>query len=95
MQVLPYLEMIEQGRVEFEGQELPVVDIKVIPGYLSEPEMLEFEWNVTAMTKRMITFQINFKTAKYVSAYEEPDRIRITFNDRYMFVSDKDLAIVG
>ena len=36
---------------------------------------------------------MQFETAKYVSANEEADRIRITFNDRYMFVSENDLAI--
>ena len=47
------------------------------------------------MTKRSVKFKLLFQTARYVSAYEVPDKIRITFYDRYMFVSNQELAIVG
>ena len=45
------------------------------------------------MTEFSVRFQLYFKTAVFVSSNEEPDRIRITFRDRYMFVGVNDLAI--
>ena len=37
MKVVPLIDMIEQGTVELNGVDVPVVDIKVIPGDYSEP----------------------------------------------------------
>ena len=45
------------------------------------------------MTKREIELQINFKTALYVSSNYEPDILRISFVDKYMFVGTNDLPI--
>lgn len=85
--------MINKGSVEINGKLLPVLSVEVIPSDYSDTENLRFDWQTTEMTKRSIRFELLFETAKYVSANEEPDRIRITFNDRYMFVSESDLAI--
>ena len=60
MKVVPYIDMIEQGKVELNGVNMPVVDVKVIPGDFSEPSNLLFDWNVSEMTKRSIKFKLLF-----------------------------------
>ena len=93
MQIPPSLDMISKGFIEINGRILPVLSVEVIPSEYSSPEYLRFEWIITEMTKRYIKLQLNFETAKFISANEEPDRIRITFNDRFMFISEDDLTI--
>ena len=87
MQVVPNLEMITEGTVHVDGKELPVVQIDVIASAYSDPDKLDFEWVTTGMTERSVKFQLQFKTAPYVSAQEESDLLRVIFRDPYMFVS--------
>ena len=85
--------MIKKGFIEVDDRVLPVLSVEVIPSEFSSPENMRFEWSVSEMTKRYIRLQLNFETAKFISANAEADRIRITFNDRFMFISEDDLAI--
>ena len=93
MQIVPSIEMITKGTVKIGKQTYPILDIEVIPGDFSNKDFLKFEWKTTGMTKRAVTFQIVFQKAIHVSVNEEPDKLRVTFRDRYMFVSINDLAI--
>ena len=93
MQVLPRLEMIKEGFVEFNGKKYPVLDIDVVAGEYSEPSNLAFDWVTSDMTDRMIRFKITFKTAMFVSTSGESDTIKVTFRDPYLFVSTNDMPL--
>ena len=45
------------------------------------------------MTDRQILIQIIFETAIFVSANEEPDMLKVTFIDKWMFVGTNNLPI--
>ena len=45
------------------------------------------------MTAKTIHLQMIFDEAVYVSSNDEPDILRVTFVDRYMFVSKNGLPI--
>ena len=45
------------------------------------------------MTPRELKIQIFFKTALYVSSGNEPEVLRISFNDKFIFVSQQDIPI--
>lgn len=95
MKVVPDLSMITEGTVKIKGKELPVLEIDVIASPYSDPHQLEFEWVTSGMTKRSVSFQLQFKTAMYVSAQEDSDLLRVIFRDPYMFVGENDLAIAS
>ena len=85
--------MLTKGSIKSGSKTYPVVDIAIVPYEESKPEFLEFDWSATKMTDQAVTFKLLFKTAMYVSASGEPDIIRITFRDPYMFIGENDLAI--
>ena len=93
MQVVPDLSMLTKGIIERDGKKLPVVNIEMTPNEDSKPENLKFEWKAIEMTSTSFRFQVIFETAIFVSTSGEPDVIKITFNDPYMFVGENDLAI--
>ena len=45
------------------------------------------------MSERELKIQIAFNSALYISVNEEPEILRLVFNDRFMFVSLDDLPI--
>ena len=45
------------------------------------------------MTERELKIQIMFDTAVYVSMSSEPETLRISFNDQYMFVSQENIPM--
>ena len=93
MRVLPKLSMIDEGVVHVKGIEQPVLKIEVEASSDSNPADLGFRWETSAMTVNYVRFKLHFSKAKFVSAQEEPDMLKITIYDRYIFVSNMDLAI--
>ena len=45
------------------------------------------------MTERELKIQISFDTAIYISVNDEPELLKLIFNDRFMFVSIDGLPI--
>ena len=45
------------------------------------------------MSERELKIQIIFENALYISANEEPEILRLVFNDRFMFVSLDNIPI--
>ena len=92
---LPDLEMIRHGNFSNdEGIILPIFTLKLIPqGEVSEARNLEFDWFVESMTDRLLTLQIVFKKAHYISIAENNDKLRVIFNDKWTFVS-KDFVFL-
>ena len=45
------------------------------------------------MTERELKLQIIFDTAVYISMSGEPETLRITFNDQYMFFSQENIPL--
>ena len=91
--MLPKLEMITRGTIDINEVEKPVFEVEVVNGFYSDPENLRFSWRVKEMTKRYIILKLIFEKALYVSTEEEKEKLRITFRDKYLFVSVNDMAI--
>ena len=94
MHILPSLSMLNTFKVpQSEDDDLSVFTVEVMPGIDSEPRNLTFDWYATEMTERELKLQIMFDTAVYVSMNNEPETLRITFNDQYMFVSQDNIPM--
>ena len=91
--ILPKLSMLNNGTITINGVEQPVFKVDVVHGEDSDPSKLEFTWQVVKMTSREISIQILFQEAIQVSANEEPDILRLTFIDKYMFVGTNNVPI--
>ena len=76
-----------------DSEEEAVFTVEVIPGKDSDPSKLDFTWSVQEMTERQILIQMNFEDALYVSANEQPDTMRVTFADKYMFVGTNNIPM--
>ena len=70
-----------------------VLDVEVVPGYDSNPEKLKFDWELTHFSEKRIIIQLYFEDAVYVSQNEVPDKLKVIFYDRKMFVSKQNMAI--
>lgn len=86
---------IEKGTMKDPktGKTLPVLDVKVVEGYLSDPKKLKFTWKVKEMQKRELRLQLYFETAMFVSSQEEPETLQVTFNDRQLFTSTNNVPL--
>ena len=93
MRIIPDLAMITNGTVIIDGQRQPVFDVEIIPSLDSDNSKLTFEWNILEMTERTISIQIYFQSAVYVSSNYEPDILRLSFVDKYMFTGTNYLPI--
>ena len=84
MNVLPELSVIEQSSTvkdETTGKDVPVLSVEVIRGEFSDPMKLELTWSAKEMQIRHLKLQLFFETAIFISAQEDPELLRVTFND--------------
>ena len=51
----------------------------MIPGYMSDPEKLDYTYTVGFKDAKTLEVTINFKTPTYVSANQPEDILEITF----------------
>lgn len=57
-----------------------VIELIVVPGEESDPEMLQFDWYTIEVRKFEIDLQLVFEHPLYVSRYrDDEDEIRIRF----------------
>ena len=93
MHIIPSLSMLTNGTIRLNGVDEPVFKVEVLPGSDSDPMKLEFGWKVIEMTERWVSIQMYFEEAMFVSANGEPDTLKITFVDKYMFVGKNNLPL--
>ena len=67
MKVVPELEIIEQGTIEINGVNLPVLSVEVVPDEEQDPKKVNFDWEITSLTEREMKIKLFFKTGVYVS----------------------------
>jgi len=53
---VPNITLVHNGTIMIEGNERPVVDVRVIPGVSSDPAKLHFWWNCTGQDDYTLTF---------------------------------------
>ena len=56
------------------------VELTMVPGFWSEPELLEFSYTMTSMEADEINFKINFDKPFEVSQNIDPERIIVVLN---------------
>lgn len=52
---------------------MPALELKLNPGYYSDPANLTFSYNITAITPRTISVKINFDAPQLISSLDDPD----------------------
>ena len=55
-------------------------DIEVLAGSMSDPEDLQFFWEVTEFTSNEMEIKLSFEKPGYVSSSQESDELVISFN---------------
>jgi len=55
-------------------------------GDWSDKHFLNFTWNVTEFTGRIMKIQLYFENAKYVSSWDEPETLVASFLHRKFFL---------
>ena len=93
MQIIPLLDMLTTGTIEYLGVTYPVLHFEVTTSQDLRPDNLEFSWEIVDLQKRSALFKLIFRDAMQVSAYGSPDILSVTFRDPYMFVGVNNLAI--
>lgn len=87
MSILPDLRVITQGTVLIDKTTLPVLEVYLLKSEFSDERNLAYTWEVSTMTETSVRFSMTFDKARYVSAYSDPEILRVIFRDPYLFVS--------
>jgi len=85
---VPNLTMITNGTIivdEDEGIVERVLRIEVLPGVASDIKYLDFEWEAVNQTSLKLFIQMTFDDPVYISAFTDPDILKITVIDVLMF----------
>ena len=93
MHIIPDLNLLKNMTVPTPEGNLPVFQVNILPGSDSEVSKLDFGWEAISMSPRELKIQIYFKTALYISSNNEPEVLRLVFNDQFMFFSLDNLPI--
>ena len=73
---------------------LPVLQVEVLAGIESNPEDLQFTWNITVQEKDEILVQLYFSNPLLVSSHNRhPDNIPVAFNDPNLFIGMNGLTM--
>jgi len=106
--VVPNLQLINNGTVipnenskkrslaittNSNKQTLPAFQVEVHAGVDSNPEDLQFTWNVTKETKDELHVQLYFENPLLVSVNSDKDNITVTFNDPGLFTGMNGLLM--
>ena len=51
-----------------EDEEIPILEVNLIPGPESNPLYLNYTWSLTAQTETQISIQMNYENATAVSS---------------------------
>jgi hypothetical protein len=76
----PPLSVIMAQQVVVNGELVPALELKLKPGYYSDPMNLTFSYNITAITPLTISLQIYFDVPELISSMEDPDSMEVHFN---------------
>jgi len=87
------LDWVNNGTVDVNGVDLPVIQIEMIPGPDSLAENLELVWEAVNQTSLHIIIQINFTTPRNISSNEEPDFLRVTINHPLLWTARNGLEL--
>lgn len=69
MKLISDLEYLEKATVlDARGESKPVLEVRVVEGYLSDPQKLKFTWSVLEMTRRQLSLQLYFENAIFISS---------------------------
>ncbi len=67
---------------------MPALEVLVIPGQDSSPDLLRYTYNITNTTERTMTLKLKFENPVEVSSVDI-DSLKIIFNDPAYFVGAK------
>lgn len=69
------------------------MQLNVIPGQDTDPEKVDFSWEVLRMSKRSMDLQLAFENPLYISTKQDKEKLEIVFNDRIAFLSEAGLPL--
>ena len=65
-----------------------IMAAKVIIGEESDPNNLNYSWDIVSMDKRKLELQIDFESPLYISTEDEPEYLEVQMLNVYQFVSE-------
>lgn len=70
---------LQNGTVTLNDTELPALDIRVVPGAYSRPELLSMNWTYLNFTSSQLEIQLTFQNPTVVSSLmDSKDSIAVT-----------------
>ena len=69
------------------------MQLNVIPGQDTDPEKVDFSWEVLRMSKSSMDLQLAFENPLYISTKQDKEKLEIVFNDRIAFLSEAGLPL--
>ncbi len=85
--MVPPLDDLSSQKINVNGKLRPALELKMKPGYYSDPSNLTFSYNISAMTPRTITLQISFDFPNLISSLDDPEKLEVYFNGYFFFFS--------
>ena len=67
---------------------MPIVELSIIPGEISDEGKLGMIWNCTNFTSTFMDFQITYEYAEQVSINEYMEKIKIAYHGIKYFASE-------
>jgi hypothetical protein len=68
--------------------------IELTPGSMSNPEKVSMSFDYLIVRPRKIIVQLKFENPLFISQYaEDPDTIKVAFNDEYLFTAENGLQL--
>jgi len=75
------------------GSEYPAFELKVVPGFYSKLENVEFEYEVVNQTATELHVQLNFTNFEWISFMTDPEWLYITFWDPSNFTNSQGVSV--
>jgi len=88
MKVPEFPETLQNGTISINETDYPALDIKVIPGYYSDPSKLGLNWTYVSFSPGLLELQLYFDDPIFVSSNrDDKDLLSITVYGYPWFVS--------
>ncbi len=77
MRVPEHPELIMNETILLNETYCPIIELKVLSGKFTDPNMMKFNWTVIDFTYKELLIQLNFENPNYISStYAYPDSIQ-------------------
>ena len=83
------MDIINYGNVSYNGEKMPILDLRVIPGPESDPEYLAMTWDCVDMGPDWLVFQLSYENTAFISTNDFKENVKVTiYGPQYFETAD-------